>query len=143
MNTHAAVIRYAVNFALAAATFMIVLDYSIANVSIPYISGDLAVSTDQGTYVITSFAVGNSIALPITGWLTKRVGAIKLICVSLLLFSFFSWTCGAAVDIQMLVISRFLQGLSAGPLIPLSQTLIVLNNPPEKKMRRWPFGARS
>ncbi len=133
MNSHPAATRYAVNFALAVATFMIVLDYSIANVSIPYISGDLAVSTDQGTYVITSFAVGNSIALPITGWLTKRIGAIKLICVSLLLFSFFSWTCGAAVDIQMLVISRFLQGLSAGPLIPLSQTLIVLNNPPEKK----------
>ena len=59
-------LRYVVNFALSTATFMIVLDYSIANVSIPYISGDLGVSTDQGTYVITSFAVGNSIALPIT-----------------------------------------------------------------------------
>ena len=66
-------------FALSLATFMVVLDYSIANVSIPYISGDLAVAVDQGTYVITSFAVGNAIALPVTGWLTKKVGAVKLI----------------------------------------------------------------
>lgn len=133
MNPLTGFIRIVVMFALATATFMIVLDYSIANVSIPYISGDLAVSTNQGTYVITSFAVGNSIALPITGWLTKRVGAIKLICLSLLLFTFFSWVCGTAINIEMLVISRFLQGLSAGPLIPLSQTLLVMINPPEKK----------
>jgi MFS transporter, DHA2 family, multidrug resistance protein len=126
-------IRYIVMFALSTATFMIVLDYSIANVSIPYISGDLAVSTDQGTYVITSFAVGNSIGLPITGWLTKRLGAIKLISISLLLFSFFSWVCGASINIQMLVISRFLQGLSSGSLIPLSQTILVMINPPEKR----------
>jgi len=112
---------------------MIVLDYSIANVSIPYISGDLAVSTDQGTYVITSFAVGNSIALPITGWLTKRIGAIKLITLSLLLFTLFSWVCGTSTNIQMLVVARFLQGLFSGPLIPLSQTLLVMINPPEKK----------
>jgi MFS transporter, DHA2 family, multidrug resistance protein len=126
-------LRFVVMVALSTATFMIVLDYSIANVSIPYIAGDLAVSTDQGTYVITSFAVGNSIALPITGWLTKRIGAVKLICISLLLFTFFSWTCGAALDFQMLIVSRFLQGLSSGPLIPLSQTLLVMSNPPEKK----------
>lgn len=126
-------VRYVVMFALASATFMIVLDYSIANVSIPYISGDLAVSTDEGTYVITSFAVGSSIALPITGWLTKRIGAVKLISISLILFTLFSWICGSSINIQMLVISRFLQGLSSGPLIPISQTLLVMINPPEKK----------
>jgi MFS transporter, DHA2 family, multidrug resistance protein len=126
-------VRYIVMFALSTATFMIVLDYSIANVSIPYISGDLSISTDQGTYVITSFAVGSSIALPITGWLTKRIGGIKLICISLLLFTFFSWICGSSINIEMLVISRFLQGLSSGPLIPLSQTFLVMINPPEKK----------
>jgi DHA2 family multidrug resistance protein len=119
--------------AISLATFMIVLDYSIANVSIPYISGDLAVSNEQGTYVITSFAVGNAIALPLTGWLTKRVGAIRTIVWSLLLFVLFSWLCGAAFDFQMLVICRFLQGFCAGPLIPLSQTLIIMTHPPEKK----------
>lgn len=135
------IVRYLVMFALSAATFMIVLDYSIANVSIPWISGDLACSTNEGTYVITSFAVGNSIALPITGWLTKRVGAVKLICISLLLFTFFSWTCGASMNMQMLVVSRFLQGFSAGPLIPLSQTLLVMINPPEKKNMAIAFWA--
>lgn len=127
------ILRYAAMFALSTATFLIVLDYSIANVSIPYISGDLAVSTDQGTYVITSFAVGSSIALPITGWLTKRIGAIKLLCISLMLFTFFSWVCGSSINLEMLVIARFLQGLTSGPLIPLSQTLLVMINPPEKK----------
>jgi DHA2 family multidrug resistance protein len=130
---------FIITLALSAATFMFVLDYSIANVSIPYISGDLAVAVDQGTYVITSFAVGNSIALPITGWLTKRIGAVKLICVALLLFTFFSWTCGAATSIEFLVFSRFLQGLSSGPMIPLSQTLLIMSYPPEKKNTAMAF----
>ena len=125
--------RYLLSIALSLATFMIVLDYSIANVSIPYIAGDLAVSNQQGTYVITSFAVGNAISLPVTGWLTKRVGAVRLIILSLLGFVFFSWLCGVAWNFQVLVSSRFLQGLVSGPLIPLSQTLIITSNPPEKK----------
>ena len=120
-------------FALSIATFLIVLDYSIANVSIPYISGDLGVSVDQGTYVITSFAVGNAIILPMTGWLTKQIGAVKLLILSILLFVLFSWLCGAAANFPMLVTCRFLQGMVAGPLIPLSQSLIVTTNPPEKK----------
>src|SRR5277367_2535431 len=89
---------FLVTLALSLGTFMFVLDYSIANVSIPYISGDLAVSNDQGTYVITSFAVGNAIALPMTGWLTKRIGAVKLIMIALLLFVIFSWLCGASTS---------------------------------------------
>jgi len=120
-------------FALSVATFLIVLDYSIANVSIPYISGDLGVSTDQGTYVITSFAVGNAIILPMTGWLTKRIGAVKLLMLSILGFVLFSWLCGGALNFPMLIVSRFFQGMVAGPLIPLSQSLIVATNPPEKK----------
>lgn len=122
-------------FAISLGSFLFVLDYSVANVSIPYIAGDLAVSVDQGTYVITSFTVGNAIGLPISGWLTRRVGAIRLICVALLLFSLFSFTCGMASNIEMLVISRFLQGLAAGPIIPLSQTLMLKIHPPEK--RTW------
>ena len=107
------------------ATFMIVLDYSIANISIPYIAGDLGVSNDQGTYVITSFAVGNAIGLAGTGWATKRVGPVRLIILSILLFTLFSWVCGLSINLTMLVISRFIQGLVAGPVIPLSQSLIV------------------
>ncbi len=126
-------VLFLVALALSLATFMIVLDYSIANISIPYISGDLGVSTDQGTYVITSFAVGNAISLPITGWLTKRIGAVKLICISLGLFTFFSWLCGLSFTYPMLISCRFLQGLSSGSLIPLSQTLMVMSYPAVKK----------
>lgn len=119
--------------AVSLATFLIVLDYTIANVSIPYIAGDLGISANQGTYVITSFAVGSAIALPITGWLTQRVGLIRLSLFALFGFIFFSWTCGIAPNLTFLVISRFLQGLAAGPLIPVSQTMIVSIFPPEKK----------
>jgi DHA2 family multidrug resistance protein len=121
--------------ALSIATFMFVLDYSIANVAIPYIAGDLSVSTDEGVYVITSFAVGNAIGLAMTGWLTKRVGDVKLLCLSIFLFTFFSWICGVSFDLQMLVISRFVQGLVAGPMVPLSQSMIVANAAPQNRTR--------
>ncbi|HLJ38186.1 MAG TPA: MFS transporter, partial [Steroidobacteraceae bacterium] len=68
--------------ALSLATFMNVLDTSIANVSIPAIAGDLGVSPDQGTWVITSFGVANAISLPLTGWLTRRFGQVKLFTAS-------------------------------------------------------------
>lgn len=93
--------------ALSAATFLIVLDLSIANVSIPYISGDLGVAVDQGTYVITSFSVGSAIGLPMTGWLTQRIGAVRLIVISILGFVFFSALCGLSFNITMIVVSRF------------------------------------
>ena len=105
--------------AISLATFLIVLDYTIANVSIPYIAGDLGVSANEGTYVITSFAVGSAIILPITGRLTQRIGLVKLTILSILGFIFFSWTCGLSPNLTTLVISRFFQGIAAGPLIPL------------------------
>jgi MFS transporter, DHA2 family, multidrug resistance protein len=125
--------RMALFVFLSLATFMIVLDYSIANVAIPYISGGLSVSNDQGTYVITSFAVGSAIGLALTGWLTKRVGEIKLMVLSIALFTFFSWTCGLSVNLEMLVIGRFIQGLVSGPIIPLSQSLILTEGTPESR----------
>lgn len=120
-------------FALSLATFLMVLDYTIANVSIPYIAGDLGVSYDQGTYVITAFAVGNAIVLPISGWLTARFGSVRILIASILLFVLFSWLCGLSWDFGMLVVCRFLQGFFSGPLVPLSQSLIISTNPPEKK----------
>lgn len=125
--------RFLSLFGLALATFLIVLDYTIANVSIPYIAGDLSVSANQGTYVITSFAVGNAIVLPISGWLTERIGSVRLLVISVLLFVFFSWVCGGAPTFEILLLGRFLQGFVSGPLIPLSQSLIVSTNAPEKK----------
>ena len=116
--------------ALSLATFMNVLDSSIANVSLPAIAGDLGVSPTQGTWVITSFGVANAIAVPITGWLTRRFGQVRLFVASVLLFVLASWLCGLAGSLESLIAFRVLQGLVAGPMIPLSQTLLLASYPP-------------
>lgn len=119
-------------FALSLATFMNVLDTSIANVSIPAIAGDMGVSPAQGTWVITSFAVANAISVPLTGWLTQRFGQVRLFTASVLLFVIASWMCGLAPNISTLIAFRVLQGLVAGPMIPLSQTLLLASYPSAK-----------
>jgi DHA2 family multidrug resistance protein len=118
--------------ALAIATFMNVLDTSIANVSIPAISGDMGVSPNQGTWVITSFAVSNAISVPLTGWLTQRFGQVHLFVGSVLLFVIASLLCGLAPSIELLIAARVLQGAVAGPMIPLSQALLLNSYPKEK-----------
>ena len=118
--------------ALSLATFMNVLDTSIANVSIPAIAGDMGVSPSQGTWVITSFAVANAISVPLTGWLTQRFGQVRLFTASILLFVIASWLCGLAPNLGMLIAFRVLQGLVAGPMIPLSQTLLLASYPAAK-----------
>jgi DHA2 family multidrug resistance protein len=118
--------------ALSLATFMNVLDTSIANVSIPAIAGDMGVSPSQGTWVITSFAVANAISVPLTGWLTQRFGPVRLFVLSILLFVIASWLCGLAPNIGMLIVFRVIQGLVAGPMIPLSQTLLLSSYPRAK-----------
>ncbi|WP_114974054.1 DHA2 family efflux MFS transporter permease subunit [Rhodoferax ferrireducens] len=116
--------------ALSLATFMNVLDSSIANVSLPAIAGDLGVSANQGTWVITSFGVANAIALPLTGWLSQRFGQVRLFVTSVLLFVLASWLCGLAPNMTSLIAFRALQGFVAGPMIPLSQGLLLSSYPP-------------
>jgi DHA2 family multidrug resistance protein len=115
--------------ALSLATFMNVLDTSIANVSIPAMAGDLGVAPDQGTWVITSFAVANAISLPLTGWLTQRYGQVRLFTVSILLFVLASFLCGLAPSLGCLIAFRVIQGAVAGPMIPLSQALLLSSYP--------------
>ena len=122
----------AASIALSLATFMNVLDTTIANVSIPAISGDVGVSPSQGTWVITSFAVANAIAVPLTGWLTQRFGSVKLFVSSILLFVLASLLCGMSSSLPMLIGFRVLQGLVAGPMIPLSQALLLSSYPKSK-----------
>src|SRR3977135_4675 len=117
---------------LSLATFMNVLDTSIANVSIPAIAGDLGVSPDQGTWVITSFAVANAISLPLTGWLTQRYGQVRLFTLSVVLFVLASVLCGLAPSLNLLILFRVVQGAVAGPMIPLSQSLLLSSYPKEK-----------
>ena len=118
---------------LALANFMVVLDMTIANVSVPHITGSLAVSASQGTWVITSYAVAEAICVPLTGWLAGRFGSVRVFVVSLLGFTLFSVLCGLSTSLEMLVFCRIGQGLFGGPIMPLSQTLLMRIFPPEKQ----------
>jgi DHA2 family multidrug resistance protein len=121
------------SIALALGTFMQVLDTSIANVSIPTIAGDLGVSADQGTWVITSFAVANGIAVPLTGWLMGRYGVVKTFVTSVTLFTIASFLCGISWNLPSLILFRILQGAASGPMIPGSQALLISIFPAEKR----------
>jgi MFS transporter, DHA2 family, multidrug resistance protein len=119
--------------ALALGTFMQVLDTTIANVSIPTISGNLGVSTDQGTWVITSFAVANGVSVPLTGWLMQRFGVVRTFVVSVALFTIASLLCGLAWSLPSLIAFRVLQGGVSGPMIPGSQALLINVFGPNKR----------
>ncbi|MBI0327300.1 DHA2 family efflux MFS transporter permease subunit [Burkholderia plantarii] len=118
--------------AVSLAMFMNVLDSSIANVAIPTISGELGVSVDEGTWVITIFAAANAVSIPLTGWLTQRFGQVRLFVGSILLFVIASWLCGMAPNLPTLLGARILQGVVAGPLAPLSQALLLGAWPKQK-----------
>jgi MFS transporter, DHA2 family, multidrug resistance protein len=119
-------------FLIASANFMSVLDMTIANVSIPTISGSLGVTVNQGTWVISSYAVAEAIIVPLTGWLAARFGAVRAFIWAMGLFGLTSAFCGLATSLEMLVFARTLQGIAGGPLMPLSQTLLLRIFPPEK-----------
>lgn len=120
-------------FALALGTFMQVLDTTIANVSLPTIAGSLGVSPNQGTWVITSFAVANGISVPLTGWLMQRYGVVRTFVVSVALFTLASFLCGMAWSFESLIAFRVLQGAASGPMIPGSQTLLMSIFPASKR----------
>ena len=122
-----------ITLSLGLAVFMEVLDTTIANVAVPVIAGNLGAATTQGTWVITSFAVANAVSVPLTGFLAKRIGEVKLFTAAAVGFVITSWLCGIAPNLQALVIFRILQGFIAGPLIPLSQSLLMASYPPAKR----------
>src|ERR1700743_1845652 len=109
---------------LALANFMVVLDTTIANVSVPNIAGGLAVSPQEGTWVITSYAVAEAITVPLTGWLASRFGAVRVFTIAIGMCGLCSLLCGLAPSLGTLVVFRIMQGLSGGPMMPLSQTLL-------------------
>jgi len=125
---------------LALANFIVVLDLTIANVSVPHIAGGLAVSVSSGTWVITSYAVAEAICVPLTGWLSQRFGALRVFLFSLVGFGIFSVLCGMSGTLGWLVAFRLGQGLCGGPLMPLTQTLMLRIFPKEhhpKAMALW------
>jgi len=121
------------SIALALGTFMQVLDSSIANVSIPTIAGNLGVSADQGTWVITSFAVSNGISVPVSAFMMQRFGVVRTFVISVLLFTLASLLCGVAWSLPSLVFFRVMQGAVSGPMIPGSQALLISIFPPQKR----------
>ena len=124
--------RWLAGIVLAVSNFMVVLDMTIANVSVPHIAGSLAVSPSQGTWVITSYAVAEAIIVPLTGWLTARVGTVRLFLLSIVGFALASLLCAWSTSLGMLIAARIVQGLCGGPIMPLSQTLLLSSYPPGK-----------
>jgi len=122
-------------FILALSNFMVVLDLTIANVSVPHIAGNLGISLDQGTWIITSYAVAEAVCVPLTGWLAGRFGAARVFTVALLGFGAFSLLCGISPTLGALVAARIGQGLFGAPLMPMSQTLMMLVFPPERRSK--------
>ena len=120
-------------FALALGTFMQVLDTTIANVSLPTIAGNLGVSSDNSTWIVTAFAVANGVAVPLTGWLMGRFGVVRTFCTSVLLFTIASFLCGIAWNLPSLILFRVIQGGVSGPMIPGSQALLIAIFPPHKR----------
>ena len=118
--------------ALSFGNFMVVLDTTIANVAMPTISGDLGVSTTEGTWIITAYAVAEAITVPLTGWLARRFGEVRLFSVCVVAFVITSILCGLSGSLEMLVLFRILRDFVGGPLIPLSATLLMSVFPKEK-----------
>jgi DHA2 family multidrug resistance protein len=119
-------------FVLAFTNFMVVLDTTIANVSVAHIAGGLGISSSEGTWVITSYAVAEAICVPLTGWFARRFGTVRVFAFGMAGFGLFSMLCGMAWSLGSLVAFRIGQGLCGGPLMPISQTLLLSIFPKEK-----------
>jgi len=114
-------------------TFMEVLDTSIANVSLDHIAGGLSISTDQATWVLTSYLVANAIVIPISGWLSDAIGRKRYFLISIALFTISSLVCGLAQNLSTLVIARICQGIGGGGLAPVEQAMLVDTFPPKQR----------
>lgn len=125
--------RLLVGLVMALSNFMVVLDLSIANVSLPHIAGNMGITPDQGTWIITSYAVAEAICVPLTGWLAQRFGAVRVFTLSMVGFGLFSLLCGLSQTLGMIVAFRIGQGLCGGPIMPMTQTLLMRVFPPEQR----------
>src|SRR5450631_1558173 len=109
---------------VALAAFMEVLDTSIANVALPHIAGDLGASTDQGTWVLTSYLVANAIVLPLGGWASNVMGRKNFFLLCITIFTIASFACGIAPSLPILLLCRVLQGAGGGGLQPMAQAIM-------------------
>jgi DHA2 family multidrug resistance protein len=124
---------WAIALVVTMATFMEVLDTSIANVSLPHIAGNLSVSQDESTWVLTSYLVSNAVVLPISGWLSTRIGRKRFYMTCVGLFTLSSFLCGVAPTLGSLIFFRVLQGIGGGGLGPSEQAILADTFPPAKR----------
>ena len=115
------------------ATFMEVLDTSVANVALPHIAGNLSATTEESTWVLTSYLVSNAIILPATNWLGRYFGRKRFLMICIVIFTLASALCGAATSLGMLIFARILQGAGGGALQPIAQAVLMESFPPEKR----------
>jgi MFS transporter, DHA2 family, multidrug resistance protein len=115
------------------ATFMEVLDTSVANVSLPHIAGNLSASVDESTWVLTSYLVSNAIVLPLTGWFSSIFGRKRFFIACVVIFTISSFLCGMAPSLPMLVFFRVIQGAGGGGMQPTSQAILVDSFPRNKQ----------
>jgi len=115
--------------AVMLATFMEVLDTSIASVALPYIGGNLGATPSEATWVLTSYLVSNAIVLPASGWLSRQFGRKRLLITCIIIFSVSSFLCGVATNLPMLILARVLQGAGGGALQPLAQSIMLESFP--------------
>ncbi|MGA2801605.1 MAG: DHA2 family efflux MFS transporter permease subunit [Verrucomicrobiota bacterium] len=115
------------------ATFMQVLDTSIANIALPHIAGSLSVTPDEATWVLTSYLVSNAIILPMTGWLGNHFGRKRVFISCIGIFTFASILCGLALNLPMLILARILQGAGGGAMVPIAQAILLESFPVAKR----------
>lgn len=115
------------------ATVMEVLDTSVANVALPHISGNLSATTEEATWVLTSYLISNAIILPATSWIGKYVGRKRFLIICIIIFTVASALCGAAPNLAVLIIARILQGMGGGALQPIAQSVLLESFPPAKR----------
>lgn len=132
VDQHRHVNPWIVAFSVMFATFMEILDTTVVNVSIPHISGNLASTVEEGTWVVTSYLVANAVILPMSGWLARYMGRKKLLLTCVAGFTVTSLACGFATSLPMLIVFRVLQGLTGGGLQPLAQAILLETFPKEK-----------
>src|SRR2546421_3965211 len=118
--------------AVAMAAFMEVLDTSIANVALPHLAGDLGVSNDESTWVLTSYLVSNAIVLPISGWIAGVFGRKRFFMACMAFFTLSSLLCGIAPSLCLLFLFLVLQGMGGGGLQPMAQAILADTFPPEQ-----------
>jgi len=119
--------------AVMLATFMEVLDTSIAAVALPYIAGSVSATNDEATWVLTSYLVANAIILPASGWFSIKFGRKRFLITCIGIFTVSSFFCGAATSLGLILLARAIQGAGGGALQPLSQAILLESFPPEKR----------